>query len=482
MGVGERITGDEGINLTASPIPGYSWSGTEGTDWDVLWTYTMGGFDNHGSAAIGDVDNDGALEVVVGSQSNDVYVLDGATGTVEQVFTTGSIYASPALANLDNDPYLEIVIGDLDGYIHAFQWDGATGTTHGVFPQNLGAQIYSSAAIGNIDTDAALEIVTATTSGIVYAYSSGGVQEWSRGPVGGFYSSPSLIDRTTVPAYDIEWQMFRNNAMRTGFYGSSTAPLDMFIGSLDNYLYFINGDDGAIIDRIETSGTIHGSPTVGDIDGDKLLNIVFQTWGDSVSTSNDRIWNVEETPVDVAVDIKPQSCPNPVNTKSQGVLPVAIVSDGSFDASQVNPATIELAGVSPTKWDSEDVTTPHEPYVGKEDCYDCSEAGPDGLMDLTLKFDTQEIVAAMGSVEDGQCLTLKLTARLWDGTPIAGEDVVIVKKKGGKAATLESLGGNGVGASVSTSAKGGAGASGPLLLLLGLLGTIAFYIRRKNQG
>ena len=43
---------------------------------------------------------------------------------------------------------------------------------------------------------------------------------------------------------------------------------------------------------------------------------------------------------------------------------------------------------------------------------------------------------------------------------------------------------DGSGASVSASVnnKGGAGASGPLLLLLGLLGAIAYYIRRKNHG
>ena len=62
---------------------------------------------------------------------------------------------------------------------------------------------------------------------------------------------------------------------------------------------------------------------------------------------------------------------------------------------------------------------------------DCTTDGPDGWLDLTLKFDNQEIVAALGAVEDGECLLLTLTGELFDGTPIDFvEDVIIIIKKG----------------------------------------------------
>lgn len=176
------------------------WSGTEGIDWDVLWTYDMGGEDCHGSAAIGDVDNDGDLEVVVGSNGGNVYVLDGATGTLETIFSTNAIQASPAIANLDGDAELEIVIGDLGGTLYEFQWDGTTGSTE--CSNGLdGSAIQSSAAIGNIDGDSGLEIVVGTTGGKVYALDSGCSQEWvypSVGNAGTFYASPSLADRVSV--------------------------------------------------------------------------------------------------------------------------------------------------------------------------------------------------------------------------------------------------------------------------------------------
>jgi len=132
------------------------------------------------------------------------------------------------------------------------------------------------------------------------------------------------------------------------------------------------------------------------------------------------------------IDIKPQSCPNPLNVKKKGVLPVAILGTEDIDVTQIDPATIELEGVAPLRWDWEDVATPFEPFLGKEDCMeDCTTDGPDGWLDLTLKFDAQEVVAALGAVEDGECWVLTLTGNLLGGTPIEfGEDVIIIIKKG----------------------------------------------------
>jgi hypothetical protein len=136
---------------------------------------------------------------------------------------------------------------------------------------------------------------------------------------------------------------------------------------------------------------------------------------------------------EVAIDIKPQSCPNPLNTNSSGVLPVAILGANSFDVTKVDVSTIKLAGVSPLRSDLEDVASSFSPITGKKDCNsDCTTAGPDGFLDLTLKFDAQAIVAALGNVQDGQCVVVMLTGNLMQvagGTPIKGEDVVVIRRK-----------------------------------------------------
>ncbi len=131
----------------------------------------------------------------------------------------------------------------------------------------------------------------------------------------------------------------------------------------------------------------------------------------------------------VDIDIKPGSCPNPLNTKSKGVLPVAILGTTDFDANDVDVSTVQLEGVSPLRSNIEDVSTP---LVNGVEC-DCTTDGADGFDDLTLKFDSRVIVAALGPVSDGDQIVLTLTGNLLDGTAIEGQDCVIIKAKGGSA-------------------------------------------------
>jgi len=130
--------------------------------------------------------------------------------------------------------------------------------------------------------------------------------------------------------------------------------------------------------------------------------------------------------VPVSVDIKPQSCPNPLNTNSKGVLPVAILGTADFDVTTVDPTTVLLEGVAPVDDSLEDVSTP---VVVGYPC-ECDTLGPDGYMDLTLKFKTQDIVGALGAMNDGDVIVLTLTGTTYAGTLIQGQDcVVIIKKK-----------------------------------------------------
>ena len=131
--------------------------------------------------------------------------------------------------------------------------------------------------------------------------------------------------------------------------------------------------------------------------------------------------------VQVSVDIKPGGCPNPLNTKSSGVLPVAILGTADLDVTTIDPTSILLAGVQPLRSSLEDVGTP---LVDANDC-DCTNLGPDGLIDLTLKFETQKIVETIGEVNHGDIRELQLTGILYDPapyeTPIEGADCIVIK-------------------------------------------------------
>jgi hypothetical protein len=137
---------------------------------------------------------------------------------------------------------------------------------------------------------------------------------------------------------------------------------------------------------------------------------------------------VSAVPMDVGVDIKPGSFPNPLNVNKRGVLSVAICGTESFDVTQIDPASIFLGPtVPPLRWSLEDVATPFDGGIG-----DGHELGADGYLDLVLKYDAQEVVAALGTPNDGDVLVLAFLGNLkaeFGGTPIIGVDVVVIIKK-----------------------------------------------------
>ena len=131
-------------------------------------------------------------------------------------------------------------------------------------------------------------------------------------------------------------------------------------------------------------------------------------------------------PVKVSVDIKPQTCPNPVNVKSKGILPVAILGSDVLDVNDIDLDTILLEGVAPLRGSYEDVASP---VIDGTECA-CTLEGADGYVDLSLKFDSQAILSVLGEVADNEVWMLYLTGYLKDGTPIEGADCIIIKKKG----------------------------------------------------
>ena len=136
--------------------------------------------------------------------------------------------------------------------------------------------------------------------------------------------------------------------------------------------------------------------------------------------------DVEVETVEVAVDIHPTGCPNPLKVNDRGVLPVAVLGSFEFDVAQIDPTSVRLQGVAALRSSLEDVATPFEPFRGKEDILDCTELGPDGFEDLSMKFDRLQLVEVIGAVNDGDAVVLQLTGSLNDGSGILGEDVVVI--------------------------------------------------------
>jgi hypothetical protein len=131
--------------------------------------------------------------------------------------------------------------------------------------------------------------------------------------------------------------------------------------------------------------------------------------------------------MDAVLDIKPGSCPNSVNVernwnKSRAVLPVAILGTMDLDVHDIDPMSVRLEGVAPLRWSFENVSRPVE---DPEEC-ECTTAGPDRHMDLTLKFQLSEILAAIAPLSNGTEVSLTLTGLTEDGDEFVASDCIRV--------------------------------------------------------
>ncbi|MCI0528381.1 MAG: VCBS repeat-containing protein, partial [Nitrospira sp.] len=147
------------------------------------------------SPVLGDLDGDGSLEIVIGSDSNKVYAwkADGTPLPRWPVSTGDSVRSSPALADLDGDGKLDVLVGSFDGKLYAWNFRG--NLIKG-WPATTGSVIYSSPAVGDVDGDQAPEVIAGSFDNKVYAWNGDGtlLRGWPQ-PTGLFvYSSPALAD------------------------------------------------------------------------------------------------------------------------------------------------------------------------------------------------------------------------------------------------------------------------------------------------
>jgi hypothetical protein len=126
----------------------------------------------------------------------------------------------------------------------------------------------------------------------------------------------------------------------------------------------------------------------------------------------------EPSTLSVDVDIKPGTDPNSVNLKSNGVLPVSILTTDEIDALTVDLETL-LFG-DPLLIDGGN--TPVGPIRSNQD-----DVNDDGLLDLALFFSLAEMVdnGVLGPLSEEAILT----GMLLDGTQITGSDLLRIMPK-----------------------------------------------------
>lgn len=377
--------------------------------------------------------NDG--NVFIGSSNGNINSLDADTGAYNWTTYIGGSPDSPIAVvnakvysgthNFNNNSPTLVALDESSG---AIVWTYDYYLYHGGV---VGMVNSNGVAVADGDNDGDLEVYFGVYnwSGVgdqaVCLEEANGVEVWTTSINGNSTSTPAVhdgrvfigSDDANVYALDAETGAYDWSFQTGGQVWAAPAVADgkVFVGSWDHTFYALDEITGALIwsyytgaSRLMSSpGVAYGNVYVGNENG-------------NIYAFGQPVWLVN-------VDIKPQSCPNPLNVKGKGVLPVAILGSTTLDVMDIDVASIRLEGVAAIRSNYEDVATP---VLDGEEC-ECTTEGPDGYPDLTLKFNTQEIVDAIGQVGDGDVLSLLLTGNLRGiEIPIEGTDCIRIIKKG----------------------------------------------------
>jgi hypothetical protein len=249
------------VNLDADPaleVVAVSANGTvyalngDGTNFGPAWPKALGG-PVDAALAVGNLDADGALEIVV-RKSPSLYVFnaDGSTVSGWPVTTTlPSGGVSPVVGDIDADGSFEIIEGEQQGgskSIVAYRANGTVLMRHDF----TGAPI-SALALGDIDNDGMLEIFMTDTGGRVSAFDR----------LGNMLSGWPVLSQAV--------SAIKGSAIIADVDGDGNK--DVLAGNLNGRVYGWNRF-GTLI--LLTSSTVltSGTPAVGDVDGDGDIEII----------------------------------------------------------------------------------------------------------------------------------------------------------------------------------------------------------------
>jgi YVTN family beta-propeller protein len=185
------------------------------------------------------------------------------------------------------------------------------------------------------------------------------------------------------------------------------------LGFVANGLWYTSGNELLVIDTDPVSPYFHtilASIEVGDIPYGVVVQPlpVAEAYVANGDGTVSVIGHLPIIPVDI--DIKPGSETNSINLGSNGNVPVAIFSTTDFDATNVDPLTIKLAGADVRIRGKGDSMRFYEDVDG------------DGLLDILVHVDTRALELSSTNT------VAVLTGQTFDGIKIRGEDTVTIVK------------------------------------------------------
>ena len=311
---------------------------------NVLWTQALAGGMAQYPAAVGDINNDGILEIVVltayGNARGGINVFDASGNFLLMMVTNNNpLICAPVLADINNDGELEIIFNgrgkasaNVSAGIHVWNLQGEELPG---FPFEMPSTPSFTPTLADLDGDGFLELFTATTTALfcvshtgemLYTIESQEAYKYS-------YQSPIVVDLDG----NGEWSLVGachgdnpNHYIRNAHSGeyregwpkpisSWTYSAPTVVKNEDNYAIFMGmSGQGNVFYQYDMNGNvapgfplnlsagIEGFITVADIDGDGENEIItdFNIMEDGLGYI--RAWNMDGTEVTEGFPLRPQ--------------------------------------------------------------------------------------------------------------------------------------------------------------------------------
>jgi len=208
---------------------------------EVLWRYRVPGGHPDGSPAMGDIDGDGARDVVLTTTVGSVIALDAQGFEIWRWDAGQPFSVGPTLADVTGGPSPEVLVLSNVGGVACL--DGPTGrpiwTTDVLGKVDWGM---SAVVAADTDGDGSTEIITSDSAGMLVCLQGDGKLLWSRQEAGGWTSCAAVGDLD----------------------GDGTC--EVLIGSGDSPLVCLS-HDGEERWRLDAQGAAWTSPVIWDLDG-----------------------------------------------------------------------------------------------------------------------------------------------------------------------------------------------------------------------
>jgi hypothetical protein len=282
-----------------------------GTDGSIIWSASLGDV-KWNSPTIVDIDGDGIGEIFV-SSGYTTYAFRG-NGTLLWTYSAGYFYSNVAVGDLGNDGTLEVVFV---GYSSSTGWRVfALRATNGTLVWSYPVYDRGDVALADLDNDGQLEVVVAYHGGGVIALRYNGSLYWQR-----TFSCTSTISG---------WPYKLNSPTIADLNGDGLR--EIVIGCPNQRtVYALRGTDGSTLWSYGNVATYAQSSSrkIGDIDGDGALEVVLTSYHNGYSDCTPCPYHL--IVLDGATGAVEWTWQNPVGIGFEGLAIADVDNDGCME-------------------------------------------------------------------------------------------------------------------------------------------------------